>query len=260
MGAPYPGVVVLEDADAVAREGAVRFVNLAREAIGARGTFHVALSGGKTPAALFRVLAADDVRPSLDWNRVHLYWSDERAVAPTHPDSNYGMAARELITRIPIPPGNVHRMEAERADGERAAQDYEAILRKSLPAGPGGFPRFDVIYLGMGPDGHTASLFPGSVGLNETVRGVIFQPVKLPTGAAAQRMTFTFPLLNAARVVIFLITGGDKTEKLREVLEGSHKPPYPSQCVSPSAGERIILADRAAAAGLGAGVGARPQP
>jgi len=177
-------------------------------------------------------------------------------VPPTHPDSNYGMAERELIAKISIPPGNVHRMEAERADADRAAQEYEAMLRRMLPAGPGGFPCFDLIYLGMGPDGHTASLFPGSVGLQEKTRGVIFQPVIIADGTPAKRMTFTFPLLNAARVVIFLVTGADKTQKLREVLDGSHTPPYPSQGVRPSAGERIILADRAAAAGLGAG----PRP
>jgi 6-phosphogluconolactonase len=260
MGAPYPGVVVFEDAAAVAREGAARFVTLAREAMGARGAFHVALSGGKTPAALFRVLAGAEVRRSVDWKRTHLYWSDERSVAPTHPDSNFGMADRELISRISIPSENVNRMEAERGDAERAAQEYEALLRRKLPVGPGGFPCFDLIYLGMGPDGHTASLFPGSVGLNEKTRGVIFQPVIIADGTPAKRMTFTFPLLNAARVVIFLVTGADKTEKLREVLEGTHTPPYPSQCVRPSAGERIFLADRAAAAGLDAGAGARPKP
>jgi 6-phosphogluconolactonase len=252
MAAPFPGVVVLEDAAAVAREGAVRLVSLARAAIAARGAFHVALSGGKTPAAMYRVLAADDVRPTVDWNRVHLYWSDERSVPPTHADSNYGMAERELIAKIFHPAANVHRMEAERPDADRAAQEYEAMLRKTLPAGPGGFPCFDLIYLGMGPDGHTASLFPGSMGLNEKTRGVIFQPVVIADGTPAKRMTFTFPLLNAARAVVFLVTGADKTEKLRQVLDGSHTPPYPSQGVHPSAGERIFIADRAAAASLDA--------
>jgi len=256
MAASFPGVVVLEDAAAVAREGAVRFVALAREAIKARGAFHVALSGGKTPAAMYRVLAADDVRSTVEWNRVQLYWSDERSVPPTHADSNFGMAERELIAKIKIPPANIHRMEAERSDADRAAQEYEAMLRKLLPAGPGGFPCCDLIYLGMGPDGHTASLFPGSVGLNEKTRGVIFQPVIIADGTPAKRMTFTFPLLNAARAVIFLVTGADKTQKLREVLDGSHTPAYPSQGVRPAAGERIFLADRAAAAGLDAG--ARP--
>src|SRR5208282_6912841 len=198
MSAAFPGVVVLEDAAAVAREGAARFVALARAACAARGAFHVALSGGKTPAALFRMLAAEDLRRSVDWNKTHLYWSDERTVPPSHPDSNYGMAERELIAPLHIPAQNVHRMEAERADADRAAQEYEALLRKTLPAGPGGFPCFDLIYLGMGPDGHTASLFPGSSGLNEKTRGVIFQPVIIADGSPAKRMTFTFPLLNAA--------------------------------------------------------------
>lgn len=258
MAASIPGVVVLEDAAAVAREGAARFVAQAREAIGARRIFHVALSGGKTPAALFRILAADDVRPQVDWNRVQLYWSDERSVPPEHADSNYGMANRELITKIGIPAANVHRMEAERADADRAAQEYEALLRQMLPPGPGGFPCFDLIYLGMGPDGHTASLFPGCQGLDEKKRGVIFQPVVIADGSKARRMTFTFPLLNAARTVIFLVTGADKAQRLREVLEGSHTPPYPSQNVRPTAGERVFLVDRASAGALDSKVSPRP--
>ncbi|HXZ19858.1 MAG TPA: 6-phosphogluconolactonase [Candidatus Acidoferrales bacterium] len=258
MAASFPGIVMLEDAAAVAREGAARFIALAREAIKDRGTFHVALSGGKTPAAMYRVLAADDVRPSVDWSRVQLYWSDERSVPPEHADSNFGMADRELITKISIPAANVHRMEAERTDADRAAQEYEALLRKMLPSGPGGFPCLDLIYLGMGPDGHTASLFPGCVGLSEKSRGVIFQPVVIADGSKTHRMTFTFPLLNAARVVLFLVTGADKTQRLREVLEGTHTPPYPSQNVRPNAGERVFLADRAAAGALGSTVGPRP--
>jgi len=253
MAASYPGVVVLEDAAAVAREGAARFVTLAKEAVAARGAFHVALSGGKTPAALFRRLADPEMRSTVDWPRVHLYWSDERTFPPSHPDSNYGMAERELIGRVTIPAQNVHRMEAERPDLDRAAQEYEAILRKLLPPGPGGFPCFDLIYLGMGPDGHTASLFPGSSGLQETTKAVIAHHVVPPNFPPCMRMTFTFPLLNAARVVFFLITGADKVEKFREVLEGTHQPPYPTQGVRPVKGERIFLADRAAAAGLGAG-------
>ena len=258
MAAKFPGVVVLEDAAAVAREGAARFVSLAKDSVAARGAFHVALSGGKTPAALFRRLAEDDLRGAVDWSRTHLYWSDERTVPPSHPDSNYGMAERELIARVSIPSQNVHRMEAERADLDRAAQEYEALLRKNLPAGPGGFPCLDLIYLGMGPDGHTASLFPGSSGLKETVRAVIAHDVIPPNFPPSKRMTFTFPMLNAARAVLFLITGADKKDRLREVLEGTHTPPYPSQTVRPAAGQLVFLTDRDAAAGLESAAGARP--
>ena len=258
MAAKFPGVVVLEDAAAVAREGAARFVSLAKDSLAARGAFHVALSGGKTPAALFRRLAEDDLRGAVDWSRTHLYWSDERTVPPSHADSNYGMAERELIARVSIPSQNVHRMEAERADLDRAAQEYEALLRKNLPAGPGGFPCLDLIYLGMGPDGHTASLFPGSSGLKETVRAVIAHDVIPPNFPPSKRMTFTFPMLNAARVVLFLITGADKKDRLREVLEGTHTPPYPSQTVRPAAGQLVFLTDRDAAAGLESAAGARP--
>ncbi len=253
MAPTFPGVVVLEDAAAVAREGAARFIVLAQQAIAARGAFHAALSGGKTPAAMYRILAAPDspARGTVDWNRIHLYFSDERTFPPDHPDSNYGLAKRELISKVPIPAGNVRRMEAERADAQRAAEEYEALLRKNLPAGPGGFPCFDLIYLGMGPDGHTASLFPGSKGLHETARAVIVHHVVPPNFPPCERMTFTFPLLNAARMVIFLVSGADKKDRLREVLVGAHVPPYPSQGVHPAAGERVFLVDREAAAALG---------
>ena len=260
MPATFPGVVVLEDAAAVAREAAARFVALAQQAVAARGAFHAALSGGKTPAAMYHILSAPDspARATVDWNRTHLYFSDERTVPPDHPDSNYGLAARELISKISIPAGNVHRLEAERTDGDRAAQEYEALLRKNLPAGPGGFPCFDLIYLGLGPDGHTASLFPGSSGLKETAKGVIVHDVVPPNFPPCKRMTFTFPLLNAARVVLFLVTGADKKDRFREVLEGTHTPPYPSQGVRPAAGARIFLVDREAAAALGPAAGTRP--
>jgi 6-phosphogluconolactonase len=248
VSTPLPGVEILEDAAAVAREGAVRFVALARKAVAERGAFHVSLSGGKTPAQLFRVLAEDQFRAAVDWNRTHLYWSDERSVPPDHADSNYGLASRELLSRIAVPPGNIHRMESERTDADRAAQEYEDLLRENLPANPQGFPIFDLIYLGMGGDGHTASLFPGSVALGETRRAVVSQNVE---SMRTRRMTFTFPLLNAARTVIFLITGADKAETLRKVLEGKNDPPFPSQRVRPMAGERILLVDRAAAARLG---------
>jgi 6-phosphogluconolactonase len=249
----HPGVVILEDAAAVAREAAVRFVALARQAVAERGAFHAALSGGKTPAQLFRVLAEDQFRAAVDWNRVHLYWSDERSVPADHPDCNYGLASRELLSRISVPAGNIHRMEADRADADAAAQQYEELLRRSLPADAKGFPRLDLIYLGMGADGHTASLFPGSVALGEMARAVVSQYVVPPAGGRTRRMTFTFPMLNAARAVVFLITGADKAETLRKILEEKNDPPFPTERVRPMAGERILLVDRAAAARLGSG-------
>jgi 6-phosphogluconolactonase len=253
MAPAYPGVVVLEDAAAVAREGARRFVGLGREAIAARGLFHAALSGGKTPGLLFRVLAEDEFRNAVDWKRTHLYWSDERSVPPGHSDSNYGLASRELLARISIPPDNVHRMEAEREDADRAAEEYEQLLRRMIPANEQGYPSFDLIYLGMGGDGHTASLFPGSPALEESSRAVVCQFVVPPGLPRTRRMTFTFPLLNSARTVIFLVTGADKAGRLREVLEGTAATAYPAQRIRPVAGERIVLADRAAAAQMGAG-------
>ena len=156
-----PGVFVCADAMEVARTAARRFVDWAWQAIARDGQFHVALSGGSTPREMYRLLATSEFRAQVDWPRVHLFWGDERAVPPDNPESNYGMVRRELLLRVPIPAGNVHRMEAEDANIGRAAQRYEATLREYLPLDDRGFPRFHLVFLGMGADGHTASLFPG---------------------------------------------------------------------------------------------------
>jgi 6-phosphogluconolactonase len=204
------------------------------------GEFHVALSGGSTPKTLFDVLAK---RADQIWDRVHLWWGDERCVLPTHPDSNYGMTKQHLIDPLGLDPARVHRIPAER-DPERAAADYEAELVRVLGAPP----VFDLIWLGMGPDGHTASLFPGSAGLTETERYVIANHVDSPlTKGPATRITLTVPASNAARAVRFLVAGADKADTLAAVLAG---PPgkFPSQLIAnPS-----WFVDDAAAAKLGA--------
>ena len=240
-----PGVVVCADAAEVACAAARRFVEWAWQAIARDGAFTVALAGGNTPRELYRVLASAEFRSQVDWARVHLFWGDERAVPPDHPDSNYGMARAELLVRVPIPPANVHRMEADRPDLGRAAQDYEEILRRALPLDARGFPRFHLILLGMGPDGHTASLFPGNRRLRETSRWVSTPMVQK---LGARRMTLTLPVLNAARQVLFLVVGADKAEVLRTVLEGSSDPPLPSQLVTVPEGCRTFLVGEAAAA------------
>lgn len=244
-----PGVMVCRDAKEVARCAARWFVEWAWQAIARNGSFHAALSGGSTPGELFRQLASAEYRPQVDWAKVKLYWSDERCVPPEHPDSNYGMARTELLIRAPIPPANVFRMEAERSDLGRAAQEYEEVLRRELGRGPSGLPQFDLIFLGMGVDGHTASLFPGMRGLQGTSRWVSTPPV---AKLGARRMTLTLPVLNAARRVVFLVTGAEKAAILRTVLGEKVDPPLPAQLVAPE-GERIFLVDEAAAALL-------PQP
>jgi 6-phosphogluconolactonase len=242
-----PGVYVCPDAAELARAAARRFVDWAWQSIVKDGNFNVALSGGSTPQELYRVLATPEFRSQVDWPRVHLFWGDERAVPPESPESNYGNARRELLLRVPIPPANVHRMEAEDASIGRAAHNYEKTLREFLPLDDRGFPRFHLIFLGLGPDGHTASLFPGSKLLRETSRWV---STPMVPKLGARRMTLTLPVLEAAQRVVFLVAGAEKASVLREVLCNHPDPPLPAQMVKPREGERLFLVDEAAAAQL----------
>jgi 6-phosphogluconolactonase len=240
-----PGVMVCPDADCLGRAGARMFVEWAWQAIASYGAFRVALSGGSTPQNLYRHLASETYRKQVDWAKVHLYWGDERCVPPDDPESNYGMARRELLVRVPIPGANVHRMEAERVDLGRAAQEYEELLRAGLVRDEYGFPRFDLIFLGLGTDGHTASLFPGVRGIRTTSRWV---STPLAPKLGKRRMTLTLPVLNASRRVLFLVVGSEKAGILRTVLEENVNPPLPAQLVQPRDGQRLFLVDHAAAA------------
>jgi 6-phosphogluconolactonase len=241
-----PGVHVYPDPGEVARGAARYFVDYAWQSIAKDGQFMVALSGGNTPRQMFEVLASDEFRGQVDWGKVHIFWSDERAVPPTSAESNYGMARRALLIKVPIPEGNVHRMEAEKASIGRAAHDYEGVLRKYLDLDDRGFPRFHLIFLGMGTDGHTASLFPGTRVTRQTSRWVSTPTV---TKLNMRRMTLTLPVLDAALRVVFLVVGSEKAEILRAVLEGKADPPYPAQLVqSRHHGLKLFLVDKAAAA------------
>ena len=222
-------------------------VRTASEAVAQHGRFTIALSGGSTPKSLFHLLAAN-ARTSLPWDRMFFFWGDERHVPPTDPDSNYRMAHEAMLSKIPVAEANVFRVPAEMADASAAAAAYEQTLRKFFALSPGQLPRFDLILLGMGPDGHTASLFPGTDALQEKSRLVVANWVeKFKTS----RITFTLPVLNAARCVAFLVSGTDKAEALRAVLE-SDAPgeQYPSKLVCPVDGKLLWLVDRAAASGL----------
>jgi 6-phosphogluconolactonase len=215
---------VVADPDAVGATAAQDFILLAARA---NGAFHVALSGGSTPPHLFAHLVAR--RSEVDWTRVVFWWGDERTVPPDHPDSNYGMAKRLLLDPLGIPPVQIHRMEGER-DPEDAARDYEAAITMQLSSPP----VLDYNLLGMGKDGHTASLFPGSPGLTERARWVIANHVDSPlAGGKTTRLTLTFPAIAAARHTRVLVTGDDKAATLAGVLEG---PPghYPSQEIAGS--------------------------
>jgi 6-phosphogluconolactonase len=243
-----PGVRVFADPAEVARAAARLFVDFAWQSIARHGKFTVALSGGNTPRAMFELLASAEFRGQIDWPKVHIFWSDERAVPPESHESNYGMARRELLVRVPIPQANVHRMEAEKANIGRAAHEYEEVLREHLELDERGFPKFHLILLGMGADGHTASLFPGNRVTLQTSRWV-----STPTVAKlnARRMTLTLPVLDSAMRVVFLVVGSDKAEMLRAVIEGKADPPYPAQMVQPrDYGLKLFLVDRAAAASL----------
>ena len=212
-----------------------------------RGRFAIALSGGSTPKNLYNLLATN-ARSTLPWDHTYFFWSDERHVAPNNPDSNYRMADEAMLSKVPVPPGNIYRVPAENPDAAAVAEAYEVSIRKFFQLQPDQLPRFDLILLGLGPDGHTASLFPGTAGLEEKSRLVIANSVeKLKT----HRLTFTLPLINAARCVAFLVSGTDKAAVLRSVLEESVPgAQYPAKLVQPSDGNLIWFLDRAAASGL----------
>jgi 6-phosphogluconolactonase len=253
-----PDVQVFSSPAEVARGAARLFVDYAWQSIAKDGQFMVALSGGNTPRQMFALLASDEFRGQVDWAKVHIFWSDERAVPPTSDESNFGVARREFLIRVPIPEGNVHRMEAERASIGRAAHDYEEVLRKYLDLNDRGFPRFHLIFLGMGADGHTASLFPGTRVTRQTSRWVSTPAV---TKLNMRRMTLTLPVLDAALRVVFLVVGSEKAEILRAVLDGKADPPYPAQLVQPRhPGLKVFLVDKAAAALLTPGGSDKSEP
>ncbi len=219
----------------------------ATDAITRRGRFTFALSGGSTPRNLYTLIAAN-ASGSLPWPEVFFFWGDERHVPPTDPESNYRMVNETLLSKVPVPPTNVFRIPTEDPDASAVADAYEKTLQKFFALQPGEFPRFDLVLLGMGPDGHTASLFPESQALQEKSRLVVANWVeKLHT----HRITLTLPVLNAARRVVFLVSGSDKAPALHEVLEGTAPgDKYPSKLIHPSDGKLIWFVDRGAASQL----------
>jgi 6-phosphogluconolactonase len=229
---------------AAAAEEVVRSAN---EAVAQRGRFTIALSGGSTPKNLYNLLATN-ARTALPWDRMFFFWGDERHVPPTDPDSNYRMADETMLSKIPVPAANVFRMKTENPDAAAVAEEYEQTLRKFFQLEPGQIPTFDLILLGMGPDGHTASLFPGTAALQEKSRLVVANWVeKMKT----HRITLTLPVLNAALCVTFLVSGTDKASVVRAVLEEDVPgEQYPSKLVCPRQGRLIWLVDRAAASAL----------
>ncbi|MCI0664525.1 MAG: 6-phosphogluconolactonase [Acidobacteria bacterium] len=239
-------IQIVSNGQELAREAALEFVRLATDPGRGVEIFTVALSGGSTPKSLYSLLAGDEtIRKAVPWERVHFFWGDERHVSPDHPESNYRMAHETLLSKIPLPAANVHRIMSENPDARQAAAEYEKDLRKFFQLAEGRFPRFDLFFLGLGPDGHTASLFPGTKALNEERRLVVSNWVgKLDT----QRITMTAPLINEASEVIFLVAGDDKAAPLKSVLEGDYEPmQLPAQLVRPEGGRLLWIVDSAAA-------------
>jgi 6-phosphogluconolactonase len=222
-------------------------VRAAQESVVQRQRFTIALSGGSTPRGLYNLIAAN-ASTALPWDRMFFFFGDERHVPPDSPDSNFRMANESLFSKTPIPAANIFRVPAENPDASSVAEAYENTVRTFFALQPGAFPRFDMILLGMGPDGHTASLFPETAALHEKSRLIVANWVeKLKT----YRFTFTLPVINAARQVVFLVSGTDKAPALHEILEGKEPgEKYPSKLVRPANGRLIWLVDRAAASEL----------
>jgi 6-phosphogluconolactonase len=242
-------VAIFSDDDALMRAEAERAVMLAREAIAARGRFLLALSGGSTPRRLYELLSRPPFVERIDWSRVQVFWGDERCVPPDHPESNYRMAREALLDRVPIPKENVHRIRGE-DEPPHAAQAYEQVLRGFFGQAEGPPERsFDEVLLGMGNDGHTASLFPGTPPVTEERRWVMAEHIEQPQ--AMWRITLTPVVINAAADVTFLVAGGNKAERLSEVLEGGPRDhPLPAQLIRPKHGSLHWMVDAAAGARL----------
>jgi 6-phosphogluconolactonase len=244
-------ILIAENADAAVRDAADHIV----AALAGTGTHSIALAGGSTPKSLYGLLAQPPYRQRVDWSQVEFFWGDERCVPPDHADSNYRMARETLLAPLGISDERVHRMLADAADLTLAATEYERVIREWVPPGPDDVPAFDLILLGRGNDGHTASLFPGSAGLNERTQLVVAHSVP---ALGVQRMTLTYPLLRAARTILFLVTGSGKADVLVQVLSPANDSGLPSAALRPSGehaarGKLIWILDSDAASRLRTG-------
>ncbi|MDT5122501.1 MAG: 6-phosphogluconolactonase [Acidobacteriota bacterium] len=235
-------ILIFDNAADVARAAADRCVEIAHAAIDERGRLSIALAGGSTPKRAYELLASDDYKAQLDWSKVHIFFGDERCVPPDDAESNYRMANEALLSRVAIPPQNIHRMQGV-GDAVANARLYEDELRAFFNDAE--WPRFDLILLGMGDDGHTASLFPNSAALNEQQAWVAANWVEK---FGVYRITLSLPAINHAAHIAFLVTGENKAERLAEVLgEAQSDEPLPSQLIHPLDGSLEWLIDKAAA-------------
>ena len=236
-------VLIYPDKDTLSHAAAQHIVQIANESIVTHGRFTLALSGGSTPKMLYGLLGSEPYRSQIDWAQVEVFWSDERCVPPESEESNFHMAQEVLLNRVPLSPTQIHRMPADLPDRDAASRDYSLEIQKVF--GTNRVPSFDLLQLGMGPEGHTASLFPHQPSLHEQERLVM--PVTVPK-PPPPRLTFTPPLLNAASHVLCLVTGADKADAIQAVLEGPYQPDeYPAQIVRPTKGEVTWMLDTSAA-------------
>jgi 6-phosphogluconolactonase len=252
MKTSRPEIRVAAVAEELNRLAGEILVERITECLRTKEHFSIALSGGSTPKGLYALLATRaGFRERIAWQRVHFFWGDERHVPPDHSESNYRMAYETMLSKVPVPPANIHRVPAEHADADRSALEYEEELIRFFKPETGGLPRLDCALQGIGTDGHTASLFPGTEALQERERLVVANWVKR---LRRYRITMTLPLLNHADFVFFLVSGEEKAEILRNVLvedEQSHR--LPAQMIQPTQGRLLWLVDRAAASRLPSG-------
>ena len=241
-------IQILSDAPAIAKRAAELFLESAKSAVSARGVFNVALSGGSTPKALNILLATEPFRSQVPWDKLRIFFGDERHAGPADPDSNFRMTSETLLSKVPVRPEQVHRIMGEYPDAEKAALEYQTVLSERFQLSASQAPRFDLMFLGMGDEGHTLSLFPGTKALHDNGRIVMSNWIgKLYT----ERITCTAPVPNNSALVVFMIAGAPKALALTAVLEGPHEPEQlPSQLINPTDGKLLWLLDTASASML----------
>ena len=244
---------ILADGAAIARRAAQEFIQAATAAARERNAFYVALAGGSTPKALYSLLVSDAaLRSQVPWDKMHLFFGDERHVGPAHPDSNFRMASETILSKAPLKADQVTRIKGEYPDAEQAAHEYEEALTSHFKLKAGEFPRFDLLLVGMGNEGHTLSLFPGTRALHADGRTAVRNWVgKLYT----DRITLTAPAACNAAEILFMVTGADKAPALKGVLEGPHEPEQlPAQLLQPKNGKLLWLVDTSAGGMLSRGI------
>lgn len=241
-------IKVFKDKISLSKFAADKVTEIARKSVETRNIFHLVLSGGGTPTTLYEMLTKAPYLTNFPWNRSHFYWGDERSVAPGGEGSNFGQASKILLSKVPVPRYNIHRIKGELTP-EQAVDDYQVQLLAHAEQGMN-WPVFDVVLLGMGADGHTASLFPGQSSSDDLKQAII--PVTADyAGRPAQRLSLTPAVINSARYVIFLVMGADKSVSVASSIEGDHDPlNKPSQRIQPVSGRILWLLDEAAAGNL----------